>query len=1200
MEQLSRCRITLYLIALSLAFGPLNAAFSITILQSLRQIDQSNVAARSEPDAQLLELGKPVERELKGGEAHSYRLSLIAGQFLYAVVDQRKIDVIVRLYGVDGKQVIPEVDSPNGENGPEPVRAIANASGDYRLEILSPDARAKPGRYILKIEELRKSTEQDGVRVAAERAFMDAELLRTQGILESIRKSILKYEESLLIRRGLGDKAREATTFNRIAETYYALGDRTKALEYFNRALPISRTVQDHSILAVTLHSLGFVHDSMGNKKEALKYYDQVLPIFRGLRDGLGEATTLNRIGSVYNITGKIAEALKYYNRALPISRALKDHSIFAGTLNNIGSVYNLIGDRTKALKYFNQALSISRTVQDRSVFATTLNNIGSVYNISGKNAEALKYFNQALPIFQGLRNHLGEAATLNNIGSVYNLTGKDAEALKNFNQALLISRAAQDRATEAATLNNIGSVYNLIGDRQESLKYYYQALSLRKAVQDRSGEATTLNSLGQSYDLIGDRQKALEHYNQALLIFRAAQNRSGEAAALNNIGLFYHSSGKNAEALKYFNQALPIFRGLRNRASEAAALHNLGAVYDSRGNIQKALEYLYRALSIRRAIPDRLGEAATLHNIGATYKSTGNPQKALEYFNRSLSIFRELGNRLGEASALGGIGVVYDLSGEKQEALDWYKQAIDKAESARSNVTIEEIKTGLSNQAIAAYKRASLILTRFEQHIEAFNFTERARARTFLDQIGNIRLNPLKTSDTQLIKEEQALASELISLEQRRKYERSKPAAALNVGEIRSIEDQLADKQSKYEDLLMSLKLNNSEYVSLRSIDTLTLPEVQQALDKDTTLLVYYVTAGKTLAFVISRDSFRAVGILVKERELIEAITWFRYFANLRKPHPETLKQLHDRLIAPVKQYINTTKVGIIPHGVLHYLPFAALTDGQRYFGDDHTLFYLPSASVLPFIQSKSKPLGPRVLAIAQSRAEGLASLPYADEEVETVANIFNTEAFTTGKTVKSEFMKRAGEYSIVHIAAHAELNTSSPLFSRIILAEDKNDTGALSVHEVYKLDLSETSLVVLSACETQLGAQSEGDDVVGLNRAFIYAGTPTVIASLWTVDDESTSHLMKAFYTHLKGGMSKAEALRAAQSDTRKKYPHPYYWSAFVLAGDPGQTTSNNQPGNRPSNIMSGPRRRVLTEEKVIAPVRLDMPRSPMASSP
>lgn len=242
-----------------------------------------------------------------------------------------------------------------------------------------------------------------------------------------------------------------------------------------------------------------------------------------------------------------------------------------------------------------------------------------------------------------------------------------------------------------------------------------------------------------------------------------------------------------------------------------------------------------------------------------------------------------------------------------------------------------------------------------------------------------------------------------------------------------------------------------------------------------------------------------------------------------------------------------------IIPNGILHYLPFAALNDGQQYLGDKHTLAYLPSASTLQFIQQKRKPLSSKVLVFAESQTEGLPRLRYVDVEAQDIAKLYQTQAFVDDAATESAFVGSAADFSILHLAAHAELDSISPLFSRILLAPDATNDGSLQVQEIYDLALKNAGLVVLSACNTQLGLHSSGDDIIGLNRAFIYAGAPTVIASLWSVDDVATSIFMKSFYTHLKEGMGKAAALRAAQSEVRVQYPHPYYWAAFVLTGDP-----------------------------------------------
>jgi CHAT domain-containing protein len=233
-----------------------------------------------------------------------------------------------------------------------------------------------------------------------------------------------------------------------------------------------------------------------------------------------------------------------------------------------------------------------------------------------------------------------------------------------------------------------------------------------------------------------------------------------------------------------------------------------------------------------------------------------------------------------------------------------------------------------------------------------------------------------------------------------------------------------------------------------------------------------------------------------------------------------------------------------------LHYLPFSALAYDSKYFGDRVELFTLPSASVLPFIKERKRN-AERLLAVAQKEAPGLALLEYADSEAQSIAQLYGTTPLLTPTATKAKFRALAGDYDVLHLAAHGQLDPNAPLFSQIFLAPETGDTGRLNVSEVYDLNLKKVNLVVLSACDTQLGTKSKGDDIVGLSRAFIYAGTPSIIASLWTVEDQVTKELMVSFYTFLRRGMGKAAALQAAQREIRKTHPHPYYWAAFILTG-------------------------------------------------
>ncbi len=487
------------------------------------------------PDSRPLTTGQVIERELKGDEDHSYTLALTAGQYLDVVVEQKGIDVIVALFDANGKKVA-EVDSPNGRQGAEPLAVIVETAGNYRLEIRSLEKTVPAGRYEVKIKELRAPTEKDKNKIAANKAFSEAEMLRQKGTAESLRNAIKKYEESF--------------------PWFLSNGDQEKA--------------------AAALNQIGFVYSRLGDKRQALKFYNEALLLFRAVDDKGGEVATLNNIGGVYADLGEKQKALEYYEQSLLLYRAVSDKSGEATTLINIGAVYFDLGEKQKALEYFSQSLPLFRAVGDKRFEAITLTNIGAVYSDLGEKQKALEYYAQSLPLFRADGDKGGEAATLTNIGAVYADLGEKQKALEYFSQSLLLTRADGDKGGEATTLSHIGAVYSALGEKQKALKYYEQSLLLYRAVSDKSGEATTLTNIGAVYSALGEKQKALEYFSQSLPLFRAVGDKRFEAITLTHIGTVYSDLGEKQKALEYYAQSLPLLRAVGDKRFEAITLDHL------------------------------------------------------------------------------------------------------------------------------------------------------------------------------------------------------------------------------------------------------------------------------------------------------------------------------------------------------------------------------------------------------------------------------------------------------------------------------------------------------------------------------------------------------------------------------------------------------------------------------------------------
>lgn len=1025
------------------------------------------------------------------------------------------------------------------------------------LNVTGADERAQCGTGfdlpVFNVPSISTFVPQDQNIVNGTKALLEGQQLANQSTKESHVKAIEKYEEAVKFFRAGGDKQQELVALLAIGSSYSSLNEKRKALEYSEQALKLAEGMDNPPVLAQVLLNVGVIHSMQGEQRKALEYFDRVLPLVQGEDSRQVLAQTLISTGGAYIYLGERRKAVTYFEKALTVFRSLADPRGEASTLTALAALHSRLGEQKKALDLFNQALLALRQSGNPLAEGYALSGMGNIYSSLGDKAKALDYYDQSMKVMKAANNRRGEAVALNNIGFTHHELGDKQKALDYLNRSFQLSRSIDGLRGGYDSLSNIGSVYSSMAEYQKALDFYLQALESARADKNTPAEASILSNIGTVYISLKDLRKALEYLLQSQSIARLVNDPVNQAITLGLIGEVYDSLGERRTALDYHNLALALGRGVKDPGIEVRALTRIASIKYALGEKQNALDNNLQAIELSRKIGDREGEAVLLNNLGVIYARAREYQPALAHYTRALALNRELIYRKGEAATLANIGLLHEEQGLLEKAADYYQQAIEVQEKVRTEARLEEFKTKLAEQSINVYARAIQLNMRLGRSVKAFEISERARSRTFLDQLGNARIEIRKGADEQLLQKEQALRFQLSALGQQLGKERGRAKNALNSEVIAALEGQLLTKRAEYEELLTALRLKAPKYASMFSVSSLNLAETQKLLDKETTLVSYFVTSNNTLAFVITRGSFKAFSLPVGEEALAAEITSFRSFADLSSPYPQPLKNLYRLLISPLEPHLKTRRIGIIPHNTLHYLPFAALTDGQRYLGDDRVIFYVSSASVLPFIRQKHKPTNNNLLAMAQSQADGLPSLKYADKSAEDVAALYKTTALTGGGASESVFRARAANSALVFVAAHGRLNTLSPLFSQIVLAPDAGNDGLLEVHEVYGLDLNNVSLIVLSGCQTQLGERSQGDDIIGLNRAFLYAGAPTVVASLWSVQDKQTGELMVSFFKFLRAGKSKAEALKEAQKEIRAKYPHPYYWAAFVLTGEP-----------------------------------------------
>ena len=499
------------------------------------------------------------------------------------------------------------------------------------------------------------------------------------------------------------------------------------------------------------------------------------------------------------------------------------------------------------------------------------------------------------------------------------------------------------------------------------------------------------------------------------------------------------------------------------------------------------------------------------------------------------------------EWRALFGLARLQLREGNKGGARKLLEDAVNVIEGMRAQIKLDQLKDGFIANKMAVYETLVTLLADMGLENEAFYVAERSRARNLIDLLGNQRLSLHGAVNQKLYDKEKSLKNQVAEYE-------ALLAHTADPDERTVYTEALNQARDRYRDLMLEIQLKNPDLASILSVDPLTLPQVQELLEPGTAILAYYLVPDEILCWFITRDRMELIRTPVSRQTLAQSVLDYRRTLQNLEPAESQSRELHERLLAPIKDRLKGVRtLGIVPHHILHHLSFATLFDGREYLVDRVPLFSLPSASVLRHTaKSRNVEKNARVLAVGNPDLKNPAlALPFAEKEVASIGWRFpNVTTLTGEKATEGWVVRNISDFGIIHLASHGEFDPVNPLFSSVKLARDDEDDGDLRASEIFGLDIR-AGLVMLSACQTGLGKITSGDDVIGMNRAFLYAGTNAIGSSLWRVSDISTALMVKQFYREFKT-RGKAQSLQRAMRHVKNRFPHPGYWGAFVLVGD------------------------------------------------
>lgn len=627
-----------------------------------------------------------------------------------------------------------------------------------------------------------------------------------------------------------------------------------------------------------------------------------------------------------------------------------------------------------------------------------------------------------------------------------------------------------------------------------------------------------------------------------ATLLLGSQARASTEAVAWRVLGENLSRQQRYAEALEVFQLAErlpPVSTFSRETLSLAIANTHLRA-----GKVDIARE-LFTRIASHGEVPPKV-RAQALRGLGDVFTAQDRLSEALAQYQEALRVARRANNLPELVWVLERVGRTSLRGGNRTAAVRHLQTAVDIVEGLRAEFRSEEFRTAFFGSHSVLYDELLGVLVADGRVADAFAVSERSRARALRDMMAH-RTTVLDLSGARAVRETEDLRQQvaLARVDQHDASAEGMSAAA-----------RIAELESRLRDIALRTTSREAsvDLVVRPASATSSAADVQARLPGDAALLEYHVLENETLLWRLDRSSLRLHLLAIGRSALRGLVDDFRRAVIGRDSSaPERARALYRLLVGPALTESPAGSVIIVPHDVLHFLPFAALADDDGRFLVERTpLSVLPSASTLDLDRPSLTRTGVRLAAFGNPVTDPqyrLAALPGAEAEARAIGEVFaGAKVFTGRLASKTTFLAEAPRQHIVHVAAHALFDDVDPMASAVFLAPDKKNRGRLEAQEIFAQKLGETRLVVLSACQTGLGRLGRGDEVIGLSRALLAAGVRSLVLSLWEVDDESTARLMAAFYRQLQD-TSLSESLRRAQLEVMQTHREPFFWASFFV---------------------------------------------------
>jgi len=910
------------------------------------------------------------------------------------------------------------------------------------------------------------------------------------------------------------------------------------------------------SILVTREQNLGDTYFNEYNYPEAAKHYELMINASSKLgiyRNPSMEADVHRKIADCDDMTGNYNLALQHVRNAMKLDSADNNQLGRIEDCRDEGKIFIYLGSYQAAISCLEKSLVLGEGMEqslknvNKLTIADNYLTLAQLYSVMGRLRNSQDYIGKALAIFKQTGDRKGEMESYLTLGSVFSDLGDIITAQNFIKQSIKI---ADELDMGTARHNQMLSSLSIsLGEYEDALRYQEKALqdAMKFKIMGQIIWATI--GMGDVYRDLGDMKRAERYYKEARLAKDTISMKAGSLEASLDLRL-----GDVVGANKFFTAEGSI-------TGAGISLLRLAEIFIQDGKQDSAILVLDQSSAMFHQSHNLQGVANAQMLKGSLLvdKSDFNNAKQLLDSARQVMEYPET-----VWQAWFHLGRMYEDQNQDMKAIESYKSSISVIEKIRGNLTIDEFKSIYFDSKREVYDRLINLLLKNNLPVDAFQISEQARARAFYDILSNKKINFRGASAEDLVSQEQEKRIEmqkLYKLLQKSSTESTNQEKSRSV-DVKQVRNALNEVQSEYDDLIQKIKLNNPSYAEMIAAKPVSLQDIQSRLDPKSAALEYWISSNELIIWLITHSEIISKTVQISNQDLKSLVEKTRRSIqdNFTAEYSSGLSELYRLLIGPVENKIASySNLVIIPNQSLNFLPYQALMNSKgEYLVQKYNLVYSPSSSVYVLSYDKLIKTGSKFMGVALSDISvgNNVGLPGTEVELKKILPLFPDNISAFGMQSTETFVrKNAGNYNFLHFATHGSYNYNQPLYSYLLFPPSEEDDGRLNVFEVLEMNLN-AKLVTLSACETGLGNISQGDELTGLSRAFLYAGSASVIVSLWSVADYPTAMLMANFYSYLKEH-SVQEALTLAQRDVIKQFPQPVFWAPFILIGN-GEITS------------------------------------------